>query len=63
MRRAIALAKQVPAFPFGAVIVRRAIGVIVAEGHNRSSESPTFMAKSSSSTAVPPTTPRSIGRN
>ena len=42
MRRAIALAKQVPAFPFGAVIVRRAIGVIVAEGHNRSSESPSF---------------------
>ncbi|MGH8602616.1 MAG: hypothetical protein ACREXR_07515 [Gammaproteobacteria bacterium] len=35
MRRAIALAKQVPAFPFGAVIVRRATGVIVAEGHNR----------------------------
>ncbi|MGH8609302.1 MAG: nucleoside deaminase [Gammaproteobacteria bacterium] len=42
MRRAIALAKQVPAFPFGAVIVRRATGVIVAEGHNRSSESPSF---------------------
>jgi tRNA(Arg) A34 adenosine deaminase TadA len=36
------MAKQVPALPFGAVIVRRATGVIVAEGHNRSSESPTF---------------------
>ena len=42
MRRAIALAKQVLEFPFGAVIVRRATGVIVVEGHNRSSESPTF---------------------
>ena len=29
-------------FPFGAVIVQRATGVIVAEGHNRSAESPTF---------------------
>ncbi|MDQ3773137.1 MAG: nucleoside deaminase [Pseudomonadota bacterium] len=36
------MAKQVPELPFGAVIVRRATGVIVAEGHNRSSESPTF---------------------
>ncbi len=42
MRRAIALAKQVPQLPFGAVIVRRATGEIVAEGFNRSSESPTF---------------------
>jgi tRNA(Arg) A34 adenosine deaminase TadA len=42
MRRAIALAKQVPRLPFGAVIVRRATGEIVAEGFNRSSESPTF---------------------
>jgi len=42
MRQAIALAKQVPRLPFGAVIVRRATGEIVAEGFNRSSESPTF---------------------
>jgi tRNA(adenine34) deaminase len=42
MRRAIALAKEAPQFPFGAVIVQRATGVIVAEGHNRSAESPTF---------------------
>jgi tRNA(Arg) A34 adenosine deaminase TadA len=42
MRRAIALAKQVPRLPFGAVIVQRATGEIVAEGFNRSSESPTF---------------------
>jgi len=42
MRQAIALAKQVPRLPFGAVIVRRATGEIVGEGFNRSSESPTF---------------------
>ncbi len=42
MRRAIVMAKQVPELPFGAVIVRRATGEIVAEGWNRSSESPTF---------------------
>lgn len=42
MRRAIAMAKQALQFPFGAVIVQRATGVIVAEGHNRSAESPTF---------------------
>jgi len=42
MRRAIALATQVPELPFGAVIARRATGEIVAEGWNRSSESPTL---------------------
>ncbi len=42
MRRAIALAKKVPQLPFGAVIIRRETGEIVAEGFNRSSESPTF---------------------
>lgn len=42
MRRAITLAKQIPQLPFGAVIVQRATGEIVAEGFNRSSESPTF---------------------
>jgi tRNA(Arg) A34 adenosine deaminase TadA len=42
MRRAIALARQVPRLPFGAVIVQRATGDIVAEGFNKSSESPTF---------------------
>ncbi|MGH8507818.1 MAG: twin-arginine translocation signal domain-containing protein [Gammaproteobacteria bacterium] len=42
MRRAIAMAKRALQFPFGAVIVQRATGVIVAEGHNRSAESPTF---------------------
>jgi len=42
MRQAIALAKLVPRLPFGAVIVRRETGEIVAEGFNRSSDSPTF---------------------
>ncbi len=42
MQRAIALATQIPWLPFGAVLVRRATGTIVAEGFNRSSESPTF---------------------
>jgi len=42
MRRAIALSKQVPEVPFGAVIVRRLTGDIVAEGWNRSSENPTL---------------------
>jgi len=42
MRRAIGMAKKVPRFPFGVVIVRRATGEIVAEGFNRSSENPTF---------------------
>lgn len=42
MRRAIELALKVPEFPFGAVIVRRATGEIVAEGYNQSSLNPTF---------------------
>ncbi|MGZ8190307.1 MAG: nucleoside deaminase [Methylococcaceae bacterium] len=42
MRRAIALALNVPAFPFGAVIVSRATGEIMAEGFNQSVVNPTF---------------------
>ena len=42
MRRAIALALEVPEFPFGAVIVKRATGEIVAEGFNQSALNPTF---------------------
>jgi len=42
MRRAIALALKVPSYPFGAVIVRRATGEIMAEGFNQSSLNPTF---------------------
>ena len=42
MRRAIALALEVPEFPFGAVIVNRATGEIVAEGFNQSALNPTF---------------------
>jgi tRNA(Arg) A34 adenosine deaminase TadA len=42
MRRAIALALEIPEFPFGAVIVKRATGEIVAEGFNQSALNPTF---------------------
>jgi tRNA(adenine34) deaminase len=40
MRRAIELALEDPQLPFGAVIVTTATGQVVAEGHNRSAESP-----------------------
>lgn len=40
MRRAIELGKQVPRFPFGAVIADGASGKVVAEGWNRGRENP-----------------------
>jgi tRNA(Arg) A34 adenosine deaminase TadA len=42
MRRAIALAANAPAFPFGSVIVERDRGAILAEGWNRGSINPTW---------------------
>ncbi|MEY3288660.1 MAG: hypothetical protein RLZZ419_902 [Pseudomonadota bacterium] len=42
MRRAIELALKVPQFPFGAIIVKRATGEIIAEGYNQSTLNPTF---------------------
>lgn len=42
MRKAIALTANVPALPFGAVIVNRDSGKIVAEGWNRSDVNPTW---------------------
>jgi tRNA(Arg) A34 adenosine deaminase TadA len=42
MRRAIELAANVPDFPFGALIVDRRTGKIVAEGWNKSSVNPTW---------------------
>ena len=42
MRQAIAVAKNNNAAPFGAVIVQRASGEIVATGVNASSENPTW---------------------
>jgi tRNA(adenine34) deaminase len=42
MRLAIAQAREVPKLPFGAVLVDIHAGAVVAEGHNRSAESPTF---------------------
>jgi tRNA(Arg) A34 adenosine deaminase TadA len=42
MRLAIDQAKKVPQLPFGAVLVDSRDGTVLAEGHNRSAESPTF---------------------
>lgn len=42
MRRAITLALRIPEFPFGAVIVKRETGEIVAEGYNQSALNPVF---------------------
>ncbi|MDP3331101.1 MAG: nucleoside deaminase, partial [Methylococcaceae bacterium] len=42
MRRAIELALQAPDLPFGAVIVNRNSGEIVAEGFNQSAINPIF---------------------
>jgi tRNA(Arg) A34 adenosine deaminase TadA len=42
MRLAIEQAAKVPPLPFGAVIVHRATGKVLARGHNRSAESPIF---------------------
>ena len=42
MRRAIELAANVPALPFGAVIVDRESGEVVADGWNKSSINPTW---------------------
>ena len=42
MRRAIELAGQVPDLPFGAVIVERDTGNILAEGWNKTSVNPTW---------------------
>ncbi len=42
MRRAIELAANVPLLPFGAVIVDRESGAIVAEGWNKSTLNPTW---------------------
>ena len=42
MRRAIELALKVPQFPFGAIIVKRDTGEIIAEGFNQSTLNPTF---------------------
>lgn len=36
MRLAIVMAQKVPQYPFGAVIVRRKSGKILANGYNRS---------------------------
>jgi tRNA(adenine34) deaminase len=40
MRLAIVMAQKVPRYPFGAVIVRRTTGEVLAKGYNRSSRNP-----------------------
>ncbi|WP_447965595.1 nucleoside deaminase [Nitrospira sp. Ecomares 2.1] len=40
MRLAIVMAQKVPQYPFGAVIVRRTTGEVLAKGYNRSSRNP-----------------------
>ena len=42
MRQAITEARQIPARPFGAVIVDAGTAAVVARGHNRTDETPTF---------------------
>lgn len=42
MRQAIAMAKQSPDAPYGAVLVERALGAVVARGVNRHLENPIF---------------------
>ncbi len=42
MHLAIAMAQNVPQYPFGAVIARRPTGEVLAQGFNRSSNNPTF---------------------
>ena len=42
MRKAIELGLKVPQFPFGAIIVKRDTGEIIAEGFNQSTLNPTF---------------------
>lgn len=45
MRQAIRLARQSPDLPFGAVIVRRGTGEVLAEGVNRTGDSPILHAE------------------
>ena len=42
MRRAIELTANCPGLPFGAVVVHRPTGKVVAEGWNRTAENPTW---------------------
>jgi tRNA(adenine34) deaminase len=42
MRRAIAVARRNPRYPFGALLVHRGSGQVLAEGVNRAAENPTW---------------------
>lgn len=41
MRRAIAVAQRNPRYPFGALLVHRGSGQVLAEGINREAQNPT----------------------
>ncbi len=63
MRRAIQLAQQVPQLPFGAVIVDRSRGQIVAEGWNRSEQNPTWHGEIDAINRLVQSQPDFDGRN
>ena len=63
MRRAIELAAHCPTLPFGAVVVHRGTGEILAEGWNRAEENPFLHAEVVALTAVAALHPRPDGRD
>lgn len=63
MRCAIQLARQVPQLPFGAVIVDRVGGQIVAQGWNQSSRNPTWHGEIDAINRLAASQPHFDGRN
>ncbi len=61
IQRAIELAANVPDFPFGALIVNRDNGQIVAEGWNKSALNPTFHGEIDAINQLVLTSPRVDG--
>lgn len=63
MRRAIELAHNSPALPFGAVVVHRGTGEVLAEGWNRAEENPLLHGEVVALDAVAALRPRPDGRD
>jgi tRNA(adenine34) deaminase len=63
MRRAIELAHNSPALPFGAVVVHRGTGEVLAEGWNRVEENPLLHGEVVALDAVAALRPRPDGRD
>jgi tRNA(Arg) A34 adenosine deaminase TadA len=63
MRRAIELAAHCPTLPFGAVVVHRGTGEILAEGWNRAEENPLLHGEVVTLNAVATLRPRPDGRD